>query len=149
MPHTAAAQASARAALAKGSIYWQNSTNSAAAGGAAASTPASSTLAAGGAEGFWTLSDVNSRPEEFRKALSRGILAHNCVELRAVLMVDAPANAQDMMVRLQTPQHSMLCYWSLSCGHGCSTAVATTCIIHAASDNIPCQTCHCGASRTA
>jgi hypothetical protein len=51
---------------------------------------------------LWTLDDVTARLEEFRKALSRGVLAHKCVELRAVLMVEAPADAAHMTVRRRT-----------------------------------------------
>jgi hypothetical protein len=48
------------------------------------------------------LADITAKPEEFRKALSRGVLAGKCVELRAVLMVEAPADAAYMTVS-QTP----------------------------------------------
>jgi hypothetical protein len=54
---------------------------------------------AAGADSLWTLADVTARPEEFRKVLSRAVLAGKCVELRAVLMLEAPADAAHMTVR--------------------------------------------------
>ncbi|WIA30633.1 hypothetical protein OEZ86_000711 [Tetradesmus obliquus] len=103
--------AAAQAALAKGAGLGQipatqaAGSTAAAAAAAAGMPPAGSAgglgaAAAGGADGgLWTLADMTARPDEFRKALSRAVLAHKCVELRAVLMLEAPADAAHLTER--------------------------------------------------
>jgi hypothetical protein len=105
---TAGELAAAQAALAKGSALGPTPASQAAASAAATTTAAAGMPPAGsaagigsaavGAESLWTLADITARPEEFRKGLIRGVLAHKCVELRAVLMLEAPADAAHMTV---------------------------------------------------
>jgi hypothetical protein len=103
--HAAGELAAAQAALAKGAVPSQTPApqpaGSTAAAPAAAGIPlAGSAAAAAGADSLWTLADITARTEEFRKALSRGVLAGKGLELRAVLMVEAPADAAHMTVSL-------------------------------------------------
>lgn len=58
---------------------------------------------------------MTARPDEFRKALSRAVLAHKCVELRAVLMLEAPADAAHLTVRKQLQQLQHLLATALAC----------------------------------
>jgi hypothetical protein len=48
---------------------------------------------------LWTPSDIVARPEEWRRTLASGMLSGRGVELRAVLMLDAPPDAQHIEVR--------------------------------------------------
>ena len=47
----------------------------------------------------FSLEDMQSRPEEWRKALQRGVLANKVVEMQAVVMVEMPLDAKHLEVR--------------------------------------------------
>jgi hypothetical protein len=67
--------------------------------GLTAAAAGANTSALSGAGGFWRLSDILARPDEFRRVLSREVLSGKQVVMAGVVMLEAPVDAVRLQVR--------------------------------------------------
>jgi hypothetical protein len=57
-----------------------------------------STTGPAGAGGLWRLSDIQARPDEFRRVLSREVLSGKQLVMAGVVMLEAPVDALHLQV---------------------------------------------------